>query len=201
MDNIIPQKQCNKCPRILPLTTEYFHVNKATKSGFKNHCKECDKIINKANKNKPDVKAKANARGREYARTHKEKRKEQRIAWYAKNRDYALEQDRQFRIDHPEILAQRWQNWAKTEQGYEHCRIRVRNRRVRRKGAQGNYTYADIRQLYTAQEGKCAYCGVDVQNVYHIDHVIPLSKGGSNYPSNLAISCPTCNLRKKDKLL
>ena len=31
---------------------------------------------------------------------------------------------------------------------------------------------------------------------YHVDHRMPLSLGGSNYPDNLQLLCPTCNLSK-----
>jgi 5-methylcytosine-specific restriction endonuclease McrA len=34
---------------------------------------------------------------------------------------------------------------------------------------------------------------------YHVDHKQPVSRGGSNWPENLAVTCPTCNLRKSDK--
>lgn len=33
----------------------------------------------------------------------------------------------------------------------------------------------------------------------HIDHVWPLSKGGSNGPENLVLACAECNLRKSAK--
>jgi len=33
----------------------------------------------------------------------------------------------------------------------------------------------------------------------HIDHVKPISKGGSNWPANLRPACEPCNLRKSDQ--
>jgi hypothetical protein len=51
-----------------------------------------------------------------------------------------------------------------------------------------------------AQNFLCYYCDEHINNTYHIDHRLPLSKGGSNAISNLVISCAACNLRKNDKV-
>lgn len=46
----------------------------------------------------------------------------------------------------------------------------------------------------------CVYCGADLRQVEpHIDHVIPLSRGGQNEPDNLAAACKPCNLSKGTK--
>lgn len=74
-----------------------------------------------------------------------------------------------------------------------------RNRRAREKAAEGSHTAADIRRIYALQKGRCACCGVSVGKKYHVDHIIPLIKGGSNWPSNLQIACPMCNVKKRDK--
>lgn len=45
----------------------------------------------------------------------------------------------------------------------------------------------------------CQYCGADERSGdidFHCDHVIPLSRGGSNAIENLATSCAPCNLSK-----
>lgn len=34
----------------------------------------------------------------------------------------------------------------------------------------------------------------------HVDHIFAVSKGGPHRPSNLAVTCDKCNLKKKDKL-
>jgi 5-methylcytosine-specific restriction endonuclease McrA len=44
---------------------------------------------------------------------------------------------------------------------------------------------------------RCVYCGagLGLENVT-LDHVIPLSRGGSHQPGNLVSACQTCNQRK-----
>ena len=46
----------------------------------------------------------------------------------------------------------------------------------------------------------CVYCGAkgSALSPLHVDHVIPLSRGGSNDPANLATACRECNCGKRD---
>lgn len=50
---------------------------------------------------------------------------------------------------------------------------------------------------------KCRYCGRSSEDgvKLHVDHVIPVSKGGTNEQSNLVAACQDCNLGKGDKNL
>jgi hypothetical protein len=58
-----------------------------------------------------------------------------------------------------------------------------------------------------ARDGyRCVYCGFqderngsDAGLALHVDHALPLSRGGTDEPSNLVTSCVNCNLRKGDK--
>lgn len=44
---------------------------------------------------------------------------------------------------------------------------------------------------------RCRYCGAHGSEVeLHIDHVQPVSAGGTNHPSNLVTACRRCNLGK-----
>lgn len=44
---------------------------------------------------------------------------------------------------------------------------------------------------------ECQHCGANLFQVEpHIDHIVPLSKGGSNDESNLQALCSDCNLAK-----
>lgn len=46
----------------------------------------------------------------------------------------------------------------------------------------------------------CVYCGAHGTELspLHVDHVIPLSRGGTNCLDNLAAACRECNSSKKD---
>jgi hypothetical protein len=66
------------------------------------------------------------------------------------------------------------------------------------------------KQILDRDNWKCRHCGIKVHDrsagnwntpdKAHIDHIIPLSKGGDSKPSNLQTLCRTCNLSKKDKI-
>lgn len=80
-------------------------------------------------------------------------------------------------------------------------RARDLKRRVLKKNADLNYKIDNlvIEQIINKYNGKCAYCGQECKEHFHIDHKIPLSRGGDNNFDNLALSCPHCNLSKNDK--
>ncbi len=71
----------------------------------------------------------------------------------------------------------------------------TRREMVRANG--GKFTRQDIERLLEEQAGICAICDKPFgDDGFHIDHWKPLSKGGTNDPSNLKLTHPTCNLRK-----
>lgn len=105
----------------------------------------------------------------------------------AANMTHKVEYTRKYRADHP-------------EQARESARKNERNRRARKLESQGTYTDADVDLQYKRQKGRCYYCKVKVGKTYHIDHVVPLSRGGANDPSNLVVACTTCNLSKQNRL-
>lgn len=53
-------------------------------------------------------------------------------------------------------------------------------------------------------QGQCRYCHlrqVGQAAIFHIDHIVPRSRGGATVVDNLAQQCPACSLRKANKTL
>lgn len=47
---------------------------------------------------------------------------------------------------------------------------------------------------------RCAYCGSD-RGPFHLDHIMPWSRGGDHRPDNLTVACASCNLSKGAKTI
>jgi 5-methylcytosine-specific restriction endonuclease McrA len=118
-----------------------------------------------------------------YRMINRERRAEYHRSWYAANKKRRIEYQRAYHAANPNI--------RRTSQF--RYRSRIRN-------AEGTHTAVDIQNQYKAQKGKCYWCSVKVGDTYHVDHIKPLSRGGSNNPENLVIACPSCNLSKGSKL-
>jgi 5-methylcytosine-specific restriction endonuclease McrA len=83
----------------------------------------------------------------------------------------------------------------------EKARAIKQARRAREMKAKGRYTHADIKRLFFVQRGRCAECRCGIVNKYHVDHKMPLSRGGSNYPKNIQLLCESCNTSKGKKTM
>jgi 5-methylcytosine-specific restriction endonuclease McrA len=87
--------------------------------------------------------------------------------------------------------------WAKNNP--EAVAARHNRRRAKEAGAPGSYTKDDVRELLRQTGRVCFYCSTALTR-FHIDHFIPLSRGGSNFPDNLRLACQSCNCSKGAKM-
>ena len=69
--------------------------------------------------------------------------------------------------------------------------VRTANLRAERHGAEGRITADDVLSLWQRQPA-CVRCGVG----RGVDHVVDMSAGGPNTPSNLQNLCRLCNAEK-----
>jgi predicted nucleic acid-binding Zn ribbon protein len=84
----------------------------------------------------------------------------------------------------------------------ERCSTRAKKtrRRAREHEATGTYTWAEVMRIWIDIGKVCAYCNQETASI-EPDHVIPLSKSGSNSITNIVPSCGQCNGDKRDLLL
>lgn len=68
------------------------------------------------------------------------------------------------------------------------------------KRRKGNYGFLDTRLVSNYQSKICGICSLKIDSNFHVDHVIPLSRGGEHNLENLQLVHPICNLTKGRKL-
>jgi len=129
-------------------------------------------------------------RGAKYSGRYCERLKK----WYIANKERLNEKSTKYYETHIEHLRSKARQWAK--ENPEKRKIQRHTRRTKKSQAGGSFTSDDIKAMLKRQKGKCIVCKVKIVNNYQIDHIIPISKGGSSNPSNLQLLCPRCNLSK-----
>ena len=220
------RRACNLCHQEFPRTAEFWNKQPRRADGLDETCKTCAK--KRARDWYITNKERATAQRLGYRQENRDAVLAAKLRHRAANRDRINAQQRaahaanpqkkrakakRYRLDHPdevaakkradylanaEVLKQRGRDWAKNNP--ERVKLRIARRRSAQKNAPGHFTKADLAAQFEKQEGKCFYCHEDLQGVGTIDHYVPLSKGGTNWPCNIVLACWPCNNRKRAKL-
>jgi hypothetical protein len=88
-------------------------------------------------------------------------------------------------------------NWQRANK--DKCSAANKRRRARKLGAPVvDFTETQWLELLEEHGHSCAYCGITGVKLER-DHVIPLTRGGSDTKSNIAPACRTCNSSKNHR--
>lgn len=133
------------------------------------------------------------ARARAWYESNPERGRATRRAWATAHQSEMSEYRRQYQVDHVEELrayrASRRQIRA-SQQGDRRARLR-----------RAFVEPVDRLTLYERDGGVCGLCGSPVEvSDFHVDHVVPLSRGGEHSYANTQIAHPSCNLSKHNRL-
>lgn len=216
-------KICTKCNK--EKSKDDFSKNSHSKSGLQPTCKPCQSEYYFANFDKKKIqrqhryaenkeliaqkskqyrdanKEKVMQGKKRYAEENAQKLRDKKRLYYAENKEKILERNKKYRIANKEMLAEK--NRIYRENNPELISSHKRNRRAVKRLADGSHLASDVKRIFDAQRGLCANCNSKLfksgVKKYHVDHIMPLSLGGSNWPSNLQCLCPSCNLSKGSK--
>jgi len=141
--------------------------------------------------------------------------------WKKDNPDKARAIQKRYRKKYPEKMNEKSKKWARENPD----KIRIRHKkyrqenpdkikainhkyRARKKNAEGSFTREEWEAKKKEFNYKCVDCGKSETELLDktgigltIDHIIPLSKNGTNYISNIEPRCLVCNSSKNNKVL
>lgn len=187
-------KTCTKCKQTYPATIEYWHKDKNRKDGLSPWCKDCNCAnAKKWKRNNPERKRELN---RQWQQANPEKYKLSNQKWAEKNPEKIRAKSRRWYAAHTDICRKKSKQWRVANPSK--VILQKHRRRALKQGVDSSSSFDEQAQL-KRQHGKCYYCQTKLTE-YHIDHVVPLSRGGSDHPDNKVLACPSCNLHKYNRL-
>lgn len=121
---------------------------------------------------------------------------EKRFAYREKHRIIARASYARATPERKERIKQRRERWLQESPEVMHA-LRVQ-RRALELFAPGFCSAEQLKARFEFYGDRCAYCGAPAESA---DHVIALSRGGSNWPANIRPCCTPCNSSKRNKTL
>jgi 5-methylcytosine-specific restriction endonuclease McrA len=97
--------------------------------------------------------------------------------------------------EHPQRTRKHKKKYANSEKGKTTASIRRDKRRVIEYNCEGSHTVREWLERKALYGNCCAYCHRQMKHLTK-DHIVPLSKGGTNYAHNLVPACGKCNRSK-----
>lgn len=122
---------------------------------------------------------------------------------YLNNRESVIAKATKRNSDNPEAHRAANAKWRKNNPSYttewhrknkDKSRAIARNRRARKNMAAGAFSAKEWSDIVEAYGNLCAKCGSGSKVT--ADHIVPLSRGGSNLIGNIQPLCRACNASK-----
>lgn len=221
-------KFCTGCDSVLPVSD--FGRRAKSPDGLKRRCKVCSRREAKARywtnvqayreyardyrnahpelykeackkyraANLEERRAQSREYGAQYRATPegKAKAKANDAAYYQRNAEKVKARVRAYKDSDPEAARERDRQWKKANP--DKVRALNNKRRARKRDAEGSHTAAEWDVLCEAHGHRCAGCR-EARPLTR-DHIVPLSKGGSDAIENIQPLCIGCNTSKGDRL-
>jgi len=202
-------KICRKC-NIEKSINDFYKDSSNKKDGLQPYCIDCKKEY--LAKYRQENKDKIKITSEKYESENKQKRKQYKIdnkekiteyrkiynrLHYSKNREFLIQKSKEYRINNPDKI-KKMQEKRKKSLLYKAMKKNTDAKR-RAKYKNGDITSKQMRD-FISNVKKCYWCNCNINSKnMHVDHYIPLSKGGKHTLSNIVASCAKCNISKNAK--
>lgn len=142
-------------------------------------------------------------RSREYYRLNCEAEAERRRRYYADNPEKIAELGRRWRAANPGRHAELYREWVKANPERIRAIWTAKGVRRRKRARATTVEIVHYEKILAEFGMRCHICGGDIASRadLHMDHVVPLARGGTHTYGNIRPSHVECNLRKGSKLM
>lgn len=139
----------------------------------------------------------------------REKKLEGMAGYREQNRISLVQKAVEYQRQHPKEAKERRNRWEESHPSwrkeYQKRPERKLYRRLwehNRRAQLGSKMSANVfYYVISRDESKCQYCRKPLaEEEITLDHIIPVSRGGTNDSDNLCVACRSCNGKKKDRL-
>jgi len=201
-------KRCTKC-HIDKVVLE-FGKNKTRPDGLQSQCKQCrskyyienrEKILEGMSRNYYKNRAKKLEYARQYVQQNRAKVTQYKREYYLANVEkYHIAHVEYYKTHRQEII-NRVLRWRKEnpDKLRANARTSVHRRRARLSQSGGSHSMEEFEELCAKHGNRCLCC--DESKPLTIDHIVPISRGGTNDIDNIQPLCLSCNCKKSDKII
>lgn len=188
----VETKVCRRCNTEHPAGDFNFCAN--TRDRLHSWCKPCQSEARHASYLANREKQLRNAR--EWELAYPERRRVISKRSYHNNRAASYARHRAWVENNRERNRELGRDWYRNNTAVAKAKAMAGH--ARRKGATGTATASQIAARVAMFGGKCWLCRATADT---IDHVIPIARGGTNWPANLRPACKSCNCAKQDRIM